>query len=98
MQNTLADNLIKSRIAEELLDAPIKADRWKNLFFDKTGKSYLAPLVWPSAKDAKECSDTSDRHAKALLKTGINCQVKHTKGFILFSEYSHTIQIPWNRE
>ncbi len=52
-------NKIKQRIRVSIKDYPdeIKANQWKNLYFDINGKTHFGCMIHPSESVAKKSSD-----------------------------------------
>lgn len=70
---------------------PIKADRWKNLFFFRDGKTYLSRRVSLSEEEAKRKAERILRHNKTAGGVfGKPDGLKAPRGSL-----SHAVQIPW---
>lgn len=79
--------------ADELawMDTPIYSQDWRNLCFDKNGKSYIGYSVHPSEEAAKRRMDMIEKGIRENRCSGLvtsQCRIDS-------NDYSHTIQIPW---
>lgn len=86
-QNGIMDNLLK-RLEEH--DAPITSEKWKNLCFDKSGKSYLDSDTFSSEKKALDNIVEAVNRFPYVVYSGFDLAWE-----IDSDDYSHTIQIPW---
>jgi hypothetical protein len=85
-------------------DEPIKADAWKNIDFLKDGTSFVCDMVHPSEEEARQISDNWNAETEAIHRQSI---ADGRKGVVvtdlddvavyLWEDYSHTLQVPWNK-
>lgn len=84
-------------------EEPIEAKAWRNLYFTKSGRSYIGYGVWPTEQIAREVFVAAMANADVPCVVVINgptigCAVED--GELLpslhKSEVSHAIPIPWN--
>lgn len=77
--------------AHEYLDAPIKADRWRNLWFLKTGESDFGYMVHPTEEEARRVAEND-------LRMHRDVDIPYTTQFngmtVLWSGISHFIPMP----
>lgn len=77
-------------------EEPVWEGKWKNLDFDKDGKSYRNNPVFDYEAEAKEDSDYAYYW---IINSPISTGKWNTMdGILTLENYSHTIQIPWKEK
>ncbi|MEO8627667.1 MAG: hypothetical protein ABI612_06135 [Betaproteobacteria bacterium] len=74
------------------LDAPIKCDKWKNLYFMTNGQSFLSSLVHPSLEEAGQ---GARRWIYEYKRDGNNSASDLNGAILARGKISHAIPIPW---
>lgn len=78
--------------------APVKAPRWKNIYFKKNGVYGLGRCLFPTLDAAKKMAERSVEDLAAGSKF-INVVYKFDNGVtVTYPEFSHHMQIPWEKE
>ena len=72
----------------------IKADRWKNLYFSKSGKPYRGYMVHPSEAAARKAGE---ENTYAVLHSDFPGW-STMDGVLMKVEYSHFIPVPWLKD
>lgn len=84
------------KIEDTKSEEPIKAKKWKNLAFTKNGKTYLGKFTFSSEVAARKCAEKFEKDA---IKDSWMGRVLCANGeSFMFREYSHAIQIPWEKD
>ncbi len=81
------DGDIRLRRDIEKLDEPIRAERWRNLAFSKSGRSMLGFHTFDTPDGAKNALDNAVTSPMTIALQGID-------GYMYISDYSHAIQMP----
>lgn len=75
----------------------VKADRWRNLYFDHEGRSYRGVNIWPSEREARTGAEEMLKTMRALAETipagDVWCETPD--GPLFLSRYAHFIPVPW---
>lgn len=79
---------------------PIKADKWRNIFFLKSGKTVLGYNIHDSEEIAKKCMEEFVAENEADISSGKYDEIEITcpdTGVVqyLWSDYSHALALPW---
>lgn len=83
------DGDIKLRRDLEKLDEPIKAGRWTNLFFKKTGEALTDDDTYATEEEARDKADFLMDASRGA------CFGANDKNWMVFTwEVSHAIQMP----
>lgn len=99
MTHTTKRKLLRDGISPDSGE-PVKADKWRNLVFDKNGKSYFGCSTWESEDAAKlgtvGALQEIDKGANTLAVIGgpLKDPTGRWPSLLWFSDYSHTIQLP----
>jgi hypothetical protein len=74
-------------------DEPVEADRWKNMVFDKDGRSHIANPIYPTEAAAKQDAEYGMRHIREV--DPLTPRVHHDGTRVTAGDISHATQIPW---
>lgn len=87
------NRLVEIRLRRDLerLDDPVRAGRWRNLYFAKDGRTRVGEYLWPTADAAKARFDEL-AHKNAHRPDAWGYWTDGSK--MLWSEISHAIQMP----
>lgn len=90
-------NNTKQETNLDWMDAPIKSDKWRNLCFVKDGSSYYGLCVHPTEEAAKKAIIDWEKECEQCVRNDPRpLHIELGDGSCYpFSEYSHSIQIPW---
>lgn len=80
----------------DYLDGPITSEGWKNVIFLRSGRSIVSESVWPSEDSARDAIAEWENRCASLYRIHGDGEIP-TMGW-RWSDYSHTIQIPWGKE
>lgn len=76
-------------------DEPIRADAWKNLVFDRDGRSHLAKPIYHTTEAAWLAAEDALRQIRAMPPD--NILVYPDGEQVTAGDVMRAIQIPWNR-